>query len=93
MNVAPPYTCPYCDKQIPSGRERCPECGAPLVEGSESWLPVAFVFLVVPLLTCGGCVGVSLRLDDPELLYWGLFVALFVDVTAAVTYLIWRKNN
>ena len=95
MIDAPPYVCPYCDKQIPSGRERCPECGAALMEtpvGHAIW-PLLWAFLIFPLVSGAACEMASMASPNFEVPTLAKYFAGTADCVALLLFWRWRKNN
>lgn len=93
MIEAPPFTCPYCDKQIPSGCERCPECGAGLVESKEVH-PLSMIFLTfiaIPLCSFGGCVVATFATNSEPVARVSAVLVLLINVIAWVRFYRWRK--
>lgn len=95
MSAAPPYTCPYCEKQIPSGRERCPECRAELVEEvtAQSLWPFLWAFVLTPLMSYGSCMFAAMGTPSFDVPVRAVQIAGAIDLLRIILYIRWRKNN
>lgn len=93
MKDAQPYTCPYCEQQIPSGKERCPLCGAALMESAEMHplLMMFWTFIAIPFASIGGCFVATMVTMNEWVMWICMALVVIVNVTAWIKFWLLRK--